>query len=355
MLFQNMVNSEQKYFASDNNSSVHPKIMDALLAANHGHVIAYGDDPYTSEAVEKFRSVFGRDTEVFFVCNGTGANTSAIAALTRSYNAVLCSDTAHIHVDECGAPEKFAGCKLLPLPSHFGKIRPEQIKKHLHSLGFEHHSQPGMLSITQATEWGTLYNREELAGLCRYAHDHDLPVHMDGARIANASAALGSGLAEMTRGAGVDVLSFGGTKNGMMFGEAVVFFRPELAENYKYHRKQSTQLLSKMRYVSAQFSAILENDLWLKNAVHANSMARLLYDLVKEIPEVKMDVPLETNALFPILPRETITPLQKKSFFYIWDETEARVRWMTSFDTTEDNVKTFVEDLKKILYESSLH
>jgi len=336
-------------FASDNNSGVHPKIMEAILKANEGHVVAYGDDPYTKSALKKIQDVFGKDTEVFFVYNGTGANVVSLQALTSSFNGIICAETAHINEDECGAPEKHTGCKLLAVPSPDGKIRVQQIKPLLHIVGNEHHAQPCALSITQATELGTVYRPNEIEAITRFAHENGLRVHMDGARICNAAASLGVGLREITRDVGVDILSFGGTKNGLMFGEAVLVFDPQLTTNMKFIRKQTTQLASKMRYIATQFEALLTDDLWLENARHANEMARLLAEQVKDIPGVEITQSVEINALFVKLPAEVIPKLQAESFFYLRDEEQSIVRWMTSFDTTEEDIDAFVKLLKKHL------
>ena len=336
-------------FASDNNSGVHPDILKALADVNEGHVVGYGDDKYTAGAIEKFREVFGKDVEVLFVYNGTGANVTAIQALTRPFNAVICSDLSHIYVDECGAPEKQSGCKLLPLRIPDAKLTVDAIKQHMHGFGFEHHSQPKMVSITQVTEVGTIYTIDEIKEIAGFVHSHDMYLHMDGARISNAAAALGCSFREMTFDAGVDVLSFGGTKNGLMFGEAVVFANAKLAENVKYIRKQTTQLHSKMRYTAAQFKALLTDDLWKKNASHANRMARRLAEKVAEIPEIKITQKVEANGVFCIVPEKLIKPLQDEYFFYMWDESRNEVRWMTSFDTTEEDIDGFVSLIKELL------
>lgn len=338
-----------KSFASDNNAPVHPAVFQAMLEANRGDVIAYGDDRYTHEAHKKFREAFGTDVRVFFVFNGTGANVSALSQLARPYHAVICADTAHIQNDECGAPEKFTGCKVHVLPTTNGKIIAEQIKPLMHSVGFQHHAQPKVISITQATEMGTIYTREEIMDIARFAHSNELYLHMDGARIANAAAALGIGFREMVTDTGVDVLSFGGTKNGIMMGEAVVFLNSRLAHEFEYVRKQSMQLASKMRYISAQFTALFTNDLWLQNATHANQMAQLLAEKVREIPQVQITQPVEINGVFAIIPKEAIEKLQQKYFFYVWNETRSEVRWMTSFSTTREDVEKFVEALKEVL------
>lgn len=336
-------------FASDNNATVHPKILAAIENANDGHAVGYGGDKITEQAQKLFKIIFGEQTETFFAYNGTGANVIAIQALTHSFNAVVCARTAHINVDECGAPEKLSGCKLLPIETANGKITVEQIRQYMHGFGFEHHAQPKVVSITQATELGTIYTIEEIKEIADYVHSMGLYLHMDGARIANAAAALNCTLAETSIGAGVDVLSFGGTKNGLMFGEAIVFANAQLAQNVKYIRKQSTQLHSKMRYVSAQFIALLENDLWLENAQHANQMAVLLAEALGGVEKVVLTQKVESNGVFAKVPKAIIEPLQQEFFFYVWDEHRSEVRWMTSFDTQEEDINAFVQALKRLL------
>ena len=336
-------------FASDNNSGVHPSIIEAIKNANTGHQIAYGDDPLTIEAVKQIKKLFGTETEVFLVFNGTAANVLGIDSVTQSYNSIICAETAHINVDECGAPEKFTGCKLLSVETGNGKISVDSIKKHVNGFGFEHHSQPRLISVTQSTEMGTVYTPNELKELCSYAHDNNMVVHMDGARISNAAAFLGVPLREFTTDAGIDVLSFGGTKNGMMYGEAVIFFNKELANNFKYRRKQAMQLASKMRFISAQFIAFIDNDLWLTNAKHSNRMAKILAESVRNFKGVKITQKVQSNGVFAIIPREIIADLQKDYFFYVWDESKSEVRWMTSFDTTEEDISGFASRLKELL------
>src|SRR5579863_7395679 len=275
-------------FASDNNAGVHPEVLKAIAAANAGHVVGYGDDPYTDSAVRQFKRHFGNDVEVFFVFNGTAANCLGLKALTNSYHAVICAEAAHIYVDECGAPEKFTGCKLIPIPTRDGKLTVGAVGAAYHGIGVEHHVQPRVIAITQSTEVGTVYKEDEIRQLARFAHERDMFLHMDGARIANAAASLGLGLRQATRDLGVDVLSFGGTKNGGMGAEAVVFFDPKLAADFKFYRKQGMQLASKMRYLSAQFEALLKVELWLRNAQHANRMAQLLKRELSKIPQVKL-------------------------------------------------------------------
>ena len=334
-------------FASDNNASVHPEVIKAISAVNQGHVVGYGDDPYTDSAVRLFNRHFGDNIEVFFVFNGTAANCLSLKALTDSYHAVICSEAAHIYNDECGAPEKFTGCKLIPIPTHDGKLTVESVSSAWHGIGDEHHVQPRVISITQATEMGTVYRPEQIRQLARFAHDHQMFLHMDGARIANAAAALGLNLRLATRDLGIDVLSFGATKNGGMGAEAVIFFDPALAADFKFHRKQGMQLASKMRFVSAQLEALLKDDLWLRNARHSNRMAQLLRREVSQIPKVKIVYKVEANGVFAQIPRRAIAKLQKRYFFYVWNETQSVVRWMCSWDTTEADVKKFAEFLRR--------
>ena len=325
-------------FASDNNAGVHPRVWDALRSADHGHAVAYGDDIYTETAVGLFRERFGERAEVFFVFGGTGANVSALAAVTRPFQAVVCAQTAHVNVDECGAPERFTGCKLIDLPTADGKLRAEQIEPLLARAGDQHHVQPRVVTVSQATELGTVYTVEELSRLAEFAHGRGLLLHVDGARLANAAARLDVSLKELTADAGVDVLSFGGAKNGMMYGEAVVFFDRAPAEDFRFVRKQCAQLPSKMRFVAAQFTAMLGADLWRETAAHANRMAQTLAAELRTIPQVRITQPVESNAVFAILPREAAARVLERFFFYVWDEQTSEVRLMCSFDTTEDDV-----------------
>ena len=342
-----------KGFASDNNSGVHPEILKAIETANQGHAVGYGNDVYTQKAIEIFKEKFGAETEVFFVFNGTGANVLGLSTVTHSFNSIICAETAHIQEDECGAPEKFTGCKLLPVEPVNGKLTPELIRHHLKGFDFEHHSQPRVISISQVTEMGTVYEPLEIIALADLAHKNGMLLHMDGARIANAAVSLNLDFKAFTKDCGVDVLSFGGTKNGMMMGEAVLFFNPELTQLTKYIRKQSMQLYSKMRFVSAQFIAYFENDLWKKSATHANKMAKLLEAEVAKIPEIKLTQPVDANGVFAIVPKEIIKPLQEKFFFYIWNETSSEVRWMTSFDTTEEEILGFSGLIKQLIRKKS--
>lgn len=336
-------------FASDNNAGVHPDVLKAISAANQGHVVGYGDDPYTGSAVRQFKHLFGDDIEVFFVFNGTAANCLGLKALTNSYHAVICAAAAHIHVDECGAPEKFTGCKLIPIPTQDGKLTVEGVRAAYHGIGVEHHVQPRVVAITQSTEVGTVYKEDEVRRLANFAHERGMFLHVDGARIANAAASLGLGLRQTTRDLGVDVLSFGATKNGGMGAEAVVFFDPKLASDFKFYRKQGMQLASKMRFLSVQFEALFKHGLWLRNAQHANRMAQLLKRELSKIPQLKVAYKVEANGVFVKLPGRAIAKLQKRYFFYMWDEAQSIVRWMCSWDTTESDVKQFVEFLRRSL------
>jgi threonine aldolase len=336
-------------FASDNNSGIHPTVLSAISAANDGHVRGYGDDIITSEAIELFRNEFGSETEVFFVLTGTGANILGLQSVSRSFNSIICAETSHIQTDECGAPEKFTGSKLIPISTANGKITPEQVEKHLHGFGFEHHAQPGIISITQSTELGTVYTVEEIRKLAELAHCNDMFLHVDGARISNAAVSLGLNFRKFTKDAGVDVLSFGGTKNGLMLGEAVLFFNPELCGFSKYYRKQAAQLFSKMRFVGAQFVPYLKDEIWKSNALHSNKMAKMLEKAVSGIKGITITQKVESNGVFAIVPKELIPILQKEYFFYTWDESRGEVRWMTSFDTTEEDILNFASILGKLM------
>jgi threonine aldolase len=330
-------------FASDNNAGVHPEVLKALAAVNQGHAVGYGDDPYTASAVCQFSRHFGDDIEVFFVFNGTAANCLSLKALTETYEAVICAEAAHIYVDECGAPEKLTGCKLIPMATRSGKLTVEGVRKACHGIGDQHHVQPRVISITQSTEVGTVYSPKEIRALADFAHERKMFLHVDGARIANAAASLGKSLRECTRDVGVDVLSFGATKNGGMGAEAVVFFDGALARDFKFYRKQGMQLASKMRYLAAQFEALFQDDLWLQNARHSNRMAQLLKRELSKIPEIKIVYPVEANGVFARIPRHAVAKIQKRYFYYVWTEAEPVVRWMCSWDTTEADVNEFVK------------
>lgn len=349
-----MVNSpdhtmHHKTFASDNYAGVHPAVLEALVRANAGHTTSYGDDPFTAEAIGKFREFFGSDIEVFFVYNGTGANVLGLQALTRSHQAVLCAELAHINVDESTAPEKFLGCKLIPIPAPNGKLRADSIEQHIRRIGDQHHPQAKVISLSQSTEYATVYSADEIRSITAVAKKHGLHTHMDGARIANAAVSLNADFASFTRDAGVDVLSFGGTKNGMMFGEAVIIFNRHLADEFRYIRKQGMQLHSKMRFISAQFSALLSNNLWKENAEHANLMAKLLEQELRTVSGVTITQEVQANGVFAILPKRVIAPLQAEAFFYVWNDRTMEVRLMCAFDTTEEEVKNFGKKLRSLM------
>jgi threonine aldolase len=336
-------------FASDNASGAHPAVLEALRAANEGHAYAYGDDEWTRAAEAVIRRHLGDAARTFFVFNGTGANATALAAVMRPYEAVICPATAHINVDECGAPERFTGGKLLAVATPDGKLTPELVERAIFGVGVEHHSQPCVVSISQCTEYGTVYRPEEIEVLAAAAHAHGMLLHVDGARISNAAASLGCTFAEMLTEPGVDVVSFGGTKNGMLFGEAVVFLREGIGGDFRFVRKQGAQLASKMRFIAAQFVALFGSELWLENARHANEMARLLADGMSRIPGVRITQPVEANEVFAVIPRGAIEPLQEEFGFYVWDEHADEVRWVTSWDTTPHDVAAFVEGAKRVI------
>jgi threonine aldolase len=339
----------RKGFASDNNAGVHPDILKEIESSNKGHVIGYGYDPYTTRAKELFKEQLGKDAEVFFVFTGTAANVLGLSAVTRPWNSIITASTAHIEQDECGAPEKFAGCKVLTVDTPDGKIRTNMLEKHMHGLDFEHHSQPKVISVTQSTEMGTVYTRDEIRELADFAHENGMFLHMDGARIANASVFLGLKFREFTTEAGVDVLSFGGTKNGMMFGEAICFLKPGLSENFKYIRKQGMQLASKMRFISAQYFAYFRNDLWRQNALHSNTMAEILAGKMRNLKNIQITQPVQSNGVYAIIPRHVAEIVSKSYFFYSWNEMTSEYRLMTSWDTTEEDIDGFATLLEKEL------
>jgi threonine aldolase len=331
-------------FASDNAAGAHPLVLDALVRANTGHALAYGADAWTAESEARFRELFGPDSSSLLVWNGTGANVMALASMVKPADMVVCSNWAHIAVDETGAPERILGVKLTTLPTPSGKLVPDQVTELRHLIGDAHRAQPGVLSITQTTELGTLYTPDEVAALCDAAHSIGMTVHLDGARIANATAALGGtidALRSFTVDAGVDVVSFGGTKAGLAFGEAVVFLNPELAGRAMYIRKQVTQLPSKMRFVAAQFNALLHDDLWIQLARHSNEMSRRLYEATRNLPGLHYDAAPQANSVFPVLPAQVIETLKDWCFFWDWDVARHQVRWMTAWDTTIDDVDRF--------------
>ncbi|MBR1851111.1 MAG: low specificity L-threonine aldolase [Bacteroidales bacterium] len=338
-------------FGSDNHSGISPEVLQAIAETNTGHALAYGDDEWCAETEALFRQHFGDQAQPYFVFNGTGANTLSIDLMCRSHEAVVCAETAHINVDECGAPQRLVGCRLLTVDTPDGKLTPELVATRLHGFGFEHHSQPRAISITQPTELGTLYTTSEIEALADLAHSHNMWLHIDGARLANAAVALGLSFRQMTTDCGADIVSFGGTKNGLMMGESVVVLNPELDRDARYRRKQMGQLYSKMRFVAAQFRAYLATDLWQRNAAHSNRMAKLLLESVSNIEGVEVVYPMQANSLFVRLPREVWTALQQDYFFYDWDEDDNVVRWVCSFDTTEEDIASFATALRQRLAE----
>lgn len=336
------------WLGSDNQSGIHPKVLEALAAANHGPAVAYGADPWTDGAIRAFKEHFGDDTTVLFTWNGTGANVTALASLMPRWGGVLAAAGAHIDVDEGGAPEAFLGAKITTVHTPDAKLRPEHIDNAMVGAFDQHHVWPQVVSITQSTELGTLYSVDEVANICDTARKHGLLVHMDGARIANATAALDVTLRAHTFDLGIDALSFGGTKNGMAYGEAVLLRRPEHARIGMMVRKQSTQLASKMRFIGAQFTAMFEDDLWLSCARHANAMATRLHHALKDCPGVTFERPPVVNSLFPRIPAPAIEPLQQWCPHYTWNASISQVRWVTSFDTTHSDVDRFAAGVRTL-------
>ena len=338
-------------FGSDNHSGISPEIMEAIASANVEHALAYGDDEYCRRTEQLFQDTFGPQARVYFVFNGTGANVLNIDAMCRSHHAVVCAETAHINVDECGAPQRIVGCRLLTVPTPDGKLTPQLVKTQLHGFGFEHHSQPRAISITQPTELGTLYSLDEIRALANLAHSHNMYLHLDGARLANAAVALGCTFRQMTTDCGVDCLSFGGTKNGLLMGESAVILNPQLDVDLKYRRKQMAQLCSKMRFMAVQFEAYLTTGVRQRNAAHSNHMAQLLHNALLSIPQAKIMYPVQANSVFVKLPNKVWNALLNDYFFYLWDEEQDVVRWMCSFDTTEDDINNLIQALKQRLQE----
>ncbi len=336
-------------FASDNAAGASPEVIAALVAANDGPALAYGDDPWTRRAIDQVRDLVGAPADVLFCWGGTGANIVGLATMLAPWQSVLTVDSAHIVVDECGGPARFTGSTITPVANDEGKLRPAALEPFLHWQGVEHHPQPRVVSISQVTEMGTVYSTDEIAELAEVCHRHDLLLHVDGARIANALVATGSTLAEMVTATGVDVFTFGFTKNGAVFGEAVVHLRPELADHARYVRKQAGQLVSKSRFAAAQLSALLDGDRWLANAAHANAMAQLLAAEAATIPGVEVVRPPQANAVLVRLPWDRLDDLQAWSFFWPWDPADSMARWMTSFATTPDDVATFTAGVRQIL------
>lgn len=337
-----------KSFASDNYSGIHPQILEAIIHANGDHEISYGDDIYTQKAQNLFENIFGK-VHVLFAFNGTGANVISLKCCTLPFQAIICAETAHINADECGAPTQSIGASLITLPTKNGKLTPELILPLLNRTGNVHNTQPKVISISQSTELGTVYSVDELKTLCDFAHEHHMYVHVDGARISNAIASLSIGIKEATVDCGVDIMTFGGTKNGLLIGEVVLIFNNELAKYAAFYQKQSAQLFSKNRFIAAQFIALLTDDLWLKMAQHSNKMAKLLEEEIIRIPEIKITQNVDANAVFAILPTHITSKLQEKYRFYVWNEQTNEVRWMCSFDTTADEVKDFANTIKNFL------
>ena len=340
-----------KGFASDNWSGVCPEVMEAIQQVNKGHVFSYGEgnEAITQEAILNFKAVFGEEISVFFVYNGTAANVLGIGHLLRPYQAIVTAHSAHLNEDECGAPEKISGSKVLSIETKTGKITADQITPFLHSFGFQHHVQPRIISISQVTEFGTVYTPHEIRQLADFAHDNHMLLHVDGARIAYAAVALGLELREITTDVGVDVLSFGGTKNGLMFGETVIFFNQQLGKDFEYTRKQGMQLHSKMRFIAAQFSRYLTDDLWKKNAQNANLMAHYLFSEIEKIPQLTITQEAPANGVFVQMPEYLIPAVQKKYFFHVWNETTHEVRLMCSWDTTREDVDGLISAIKNEL------
>ena len=336
-------------FGSDNHSGVHPNIMKAMESANVGYTAAYGDDEYTAQAKKKFTEHFGKEIDVFFVGNGTAANILGINAVASSFHSIFCAESAHLNVHECCGPEKFIGCKLTTIPTPDGKLTVDLLKPYIVGFGDPHMAQPKVLSITQSTEFGTVYTFDELKALSEFVHEKDMLLHMDGARLCNAAVNLDFTLKKITSDVGVDVLSFGGTKNGMMFGDAVIFFDKNLSNNFEFIRKQGMHLTSKMRFISAQFQSLLSNNLWYKNAQQANNMAQYLYNKVKDLPNVKITKKVQVNAVFAQLLKKHIKSIQKKYHFHVFDEQNSVVRWMCSFNTTKKDVNDFVQTIDEVV------
>ena len=336
-------------FASDNYAGIHPEVLAAIAEANVDHAVAYGDDPITARADEVFRDHFGSHARAFPVFNGTGANVVGLQAMLRPWEAVICASSAHINVDECGAPEHILGVKLVDVSTTDGKLTPELVRAACTGVGDVHRVQPKVVSITESTELGTAYSVDEIADLADTAHALGMLMHLDGARLSNAVAGLDTTFRQVTTDAGVDVLSFGGTKNGLLAGEAVVVLRPGLADVVGFARKQSMQLASKMRFTSAQFVALLEGDLWKRSASHANAMAQRLRDAIEDIPSLTVSYPVQANAVFAQIPRSAIETLQEVARFSVWDESLDQVRWMCSWDTTDADVDEFAAEIHRQL------
>jgi len=335
-------------FGSDNHSGVHPRILEAIAAANIDHAPSYGTDEWTEKAEKVFRQHFGPQAEVFFVFNGTAANVLSLKAASKSFQSCYCADLAHINVDECGAPEYLAGLKLIPLPTVEGKLRLEDLQRAHIRRGDQHYSQGQIVSLTQPTEFGTVYSMQELKDIIAWAKSEKLFVHIDGARLANAAVTLQKTFKEFTTDLGVDIVSFGGTKNGLLMGEAVIFLNPQLAKDVKFYRKQLAQLPSKTRFISAQFLEYFRDDLWQTIAQHSCKMAERLYEGVRSLDGVTVTQRREANAVFAKIPQAWVKPLRESYFFYVWDEHTFECRWMTSWDTQATDVDGFIKAIQEL-------
>jgi threonine aldolase len=341
--------SASRGFASDNAATIHPAVLASIARVNVGHARGYGHDDCTRRTQALFAEQFGQRARAYMVFNGTAANVLSLRAACRPWQAVICAESSHLNVDECGAPEAIAGVKLLTAGTEHGKLTPTLVDALIERVGDEHAVQPGAVSISQATELGTVYTPEQIEALSTLAHERGLVMHVDGARLANAAAALGITLGELCTDVGVDILSFGGTKNGLLGGEAVVFLTPELADGFEYLRKQSLQLASKMRFLAAQFEALLTDELWLRCASQANAMAARLADRISALPGLQITRPVQTNAVFATLPARACAALQERFAFYVWDQQAGEVRWMCSWDTTERDVDEFADAVREVL------
>lgn len=335
------MSTHTRSLGSDNHNGIHPKILQAILDANEGHAHSYGKDPWTTETDRLFRKTFGDETRSFYLFNGTATNVLCLDSLVRSHQSVLCAETSHLWQDECGAPQRLIGCQVVPVAARNGKLTPDSLREHIGRLGDQHASQPGAFSITQPTELGTVYSLDELKDLAEFARENNLYFHMDGARITNAAAALGTTLAKTTFEAGIDALSFGGTKHGLMQAEAVIFRNSDLAEGFRYRRKQAMQLPSKTRFIAAQFQAFLKDELWRDIALHANRKAAELRSIASQHPGIGFPYSTDASCVFATIPKAWLKPLRKSRFFYVWDPKTMLVRWSTGFDTTEQDIQEF--------------
>ena len=340
-------------FGSDNHSGIHFTVFSALQQVNTGFCPAYGDDQLTRDVLSDIEALFGGDCEAFFVMTGTGANVLALQSMINSFHCVICAESSHINVDECGAVQKCTGARLLPIKTIDGKLTPELIAPRLLGNRDQHHSQAKIISISQSTEYGTLYTLKELKALADFAHEHDMFLHIDGARLANAVVALNTDLKSMTYDIGADIISFGGTKNGLLLGEAIISFHPQLTQDLRFYRKQCNQLFSKMRFISAQYEAYLNKELWRVCAQHANDMAALLATRLAKFPQITITQTVYVNSIFAILPAEWIEPLQEKFMFYTWDESRNEVRLMCNFNTLEEHIDEFISSIEELIEEAA--